>query len=405
MKLIFVLVLIFGLGFCTPVFAQSSAYVTRQGSQLYLYNQPYRFVGVNRYNLLTTGGNPYRGCGGSWSESDLDPYFSELKQQGIQAIRFWMFQSFTDSGAYFNRMDTLINLSTKYGVLLMPVFENHWSACTTGGEKTADWYSTGYKSTYGYSKTLKEYISVVVSRYKNSPQILAWQIMNEAESSDGQSLVTFADDIARTIKMNDPNHLVSFGTLGSNQNGMNMYRQIHSSQAIDLLEYHDYDYDCCGVLYPPLLDTRIADAAALNKPIFVGEAGIRTGCTGCISLSERSQIFDNKIRDFFGKEGSGYLIWSYRDREFNQSTDAFGFNQSDPLSSVIKRYSQQQLTTPSPAAKPADANNDGYVNGSDYIVWLVHYNVQVTGKQNGDFNGDGRVNGSDYIVWLTTYGT
>jgi len=56
------------------------------------------------------------------------------------------------------------------------------------------------------------------------------------------------------------------------------------------------------------------------------------------------------------------------------------------------------------AALPGDANNDGTVNGLDYIVWLKHFGTVATGPSEGDFNADGRVNGQDYISWLNNYG-
>ncbi|MCS7092751.1 MAG: PQQ-binding-like beta-propeller repeat protein, partial [Patescibacteria group bacterium] len=52
-----------------------------------------------------------------------------------------------------------------------------------------------------------------------------------------------------------------------------------------------------------------------------------------------------------------------------------------------------------------DANNDGKVDGSDYVIWLNNYGVKVTGgKAKGDFNADGFVDGQDYVLWLNDYG-
>ena len=55
--------------------------------------------------------------------------------------------------------------------------------------------------------------------------------------------------------------------------------------------------------------------------------------------------------------------------------------------------------------KLGDANNDNFVDGRDYIIWLVNYGTQTSnGIQKGDFNTDGTVNGQDYILWLKNYG-
>lgn len=60
--------------------------------------------------------------------------------------------------------------------------------------------------------------------------------------------------------------------------------------------------------------------------------------------------------------------------------------------------------TPVGGLKPGDANEDGYVDGVDYNVWLQNYNTVTDQKhKKGDFNADGKVDGLDYIVWLTNY--
>ncbi len=60
-------------------------------------------------------------------------------------------------------------------------------------------------------------------------------------------------------------------------------------------------------------------------------------------------------------------------------------------------------SSPTPPPVPGDANNDGKVDGLDYVVWLTHYNTNASGAQNGDFNNNGRVDGLDYVIWLNNY--
>ena len=51
---------------------------------------------------------------------------------------------------------------------------------------------------------------------------------------------------------------------------------------------------------------------------------------------------------------------------------------------------------------PGDANDDGSVDGLDYIIWSNNYH-QSGGWGEGDFTGDGYVDGLDYIVWSNNY--
>jgi C1A family cysteine protease len=57
-----------------------------------------------------------------------------------------------------------------------------------------------------------------------------------------------------------------------------------------------------------------------------------------------------------------------------------------------------------PAGKPGDANNDGKVDGQDYVKWLNYYNTSSTGPTFGDFDNNNLVDGRDYVVWLNNYG-
>lgn len=60
--------------------------------------------------------------------------------------------------------------------------------------------------------------------------------------------------------------------------------------------------------------------------------------------------------------------------------------------------------TSTPIPLPGDANNDGVVDGIDFVAWLNHYGQNISGVSNGDYNGDGKVDGVDYVVWLQNYG-
>lgn len=46
-----------------------------------------------------------------------------------------------------------------------------------------------------------------------------------------------------------------------------------------------------------------------------------------------------------------------------------------------------------------DANLDGNVDGSDFIVWNANKFTSDNGWCGGDFNADGTTDGSDFITW------
>lgn len=50
-----------------------------------------------------------------------------------------------------------------------------------------------------------------------------------------------------------------------------------------------------------------------------------------------------------------------------------------------------------------DANLDGVVDASDYVIWRNHKGA-AGGWQDGDFNGDGVVDDADYNIWRANFG-
>lgn len=72
---------------------------------------------------------------------------------------------------------------------------------------------------------------------------MAWECMNEPQSSDTTVLLPFFTDICAYIKSLDSNHLVCPGVAGLNDGTMTVanYRAIHALASVDLLTTHRYD--------------------------------------------------------------------------------------------------------------------------------------------------------------------
>ena len=330
----------------TPVTPPSGAagFVTANGAQLSVNGAAFRFIGVNRYNLLTIS-SPYRGCGAGFSLAELDAWFAELHTFGPRvAVRFWAFQEFTQSGADFSRLDAVVALAQKYNIDLIPVFENQWKDCTPEGYKYDTWYASSYTQPFGGDPiSYLDYIGRIVPRYRDNPQILAWQLINEAENktSGGScgnfaSFDAFAANVSDYVRSLDPNHLISFGTMGSGQCGAGtstQFRQLHSHPNVSIVEAHDYDHDSQAA--PSYISNDLSISQSLNKPFFVGEGGIQAG-TSCKSLTQRATEFSAKMTAVYSGGGDGYLIWVYHDpRQAPQSCN-YDFLFDDPLVSTIR---------------------------------------------------------------------
>jgi mannan endo-1,4-beta-mannosidase len=65
-------------------------------------------------------------------------------------------------------------------------------------------------------KAYKNYIKTLVTRYRSSPAVFAWELCNEprCHGCDSSVVTTWATGISQYIKSLDPNHLVTLGDEG-----------------------------------------------------------------------------------------------------------------------------------------------------------------------------------------------
>ncbi|MEZ6073243.1 MAG: PEP-CTERM sorting domain-containing protein [Pirellulales bacterium] len=59
------------------------------------------------------------------------------------------------------------------------------------------------------------------------------------------------------------------------------------------------------------------------------------------------------------------------------------------------------------AGLAGDANNDGHIDGLDYLVWAGAYGTHPGpdgDPSDGDYNDDGWIDGLDYLLWAGNYG-
>jgi hypothetical protein len=229
----------------TSIPSQQAGFVTHQSTQFALNGSPFRFVGVNMYNAAndpSIGFNCYRGQM-SDPETELNDWFRRASQEaGASVVRVWAFQGYSAGGTNWTAFDRLFRLANRWGLKVLPVFENQWADCTPDGVKGNDWYAGGYKVAHANSLSYRDYVGRMVGRYRDEPAVFGWSLMNEAESSSPDSLFDFARDMSTYVKSIDSNHMVTLGVQGRHQPGQRGadYTRLHSLATIDFAEYHDY---------------------------------------------------------------------------------------------------------------------------------------------------------------------
>ena len=283
------------------------AFVVRDGAALEIDGTPFRFVGFNLYDAAASD---LYSCSPTTRLDDagLDQAMSQVRDAGGTVVRFWAYQTYTAGGTDYSGVDRVIAAARAHDLRVMPVLEDGPGDCSTGPDGVAlsatdqgDWYSAGYREPLGEASiSYREYVAEITAHYRDEPTILAWSLVNEAESAvrddDGRSvLVDFARDVGGVAQAADPRHLVTLGTQSNGAPGASGadFRDVYSLDAMDLTEVHDwgsYGDDRAAMPGAPAtgglpdpqdctaLDAQVACsfaiARALGKPIVVGEAGI-----------------------------------------------------------------------------------------------------------------------------------
>jgi endo-1,4-beta-mannosidase len=330
-----------------PDDADTSHFVQSMGGHLVRDGRRFRFVGANRYDVASS---PTYTCGNYYDDAQLDALLSGLQATGATVLRAWAFQRFTNGGDDFSSIDRMIASARSHGLLLILTLENEWADCTqpdpssSDGRKSPAWFESGYYTDSLGSDALpyRDWARLVVLRYRDEPQIAMWQLMNEAECTDGAALLAFADDMSQVVKGIDPAHLLSLGTVGTGQAGTTggAYRGLHNLAGIDVVEAHDYNNESTAL--PSAISSDIGDAMALGKPFFIGEAGIAAPAPPYMfSYAQRAAFFDAKIAAQWSAGTDGFLIWSWWDGK-TDNTMGWDVSPTDPTSVILSKHAAEQ---------------------------------------------------------------
>lgn len=355
----------------TPVAAAPApamGLVAASGTGLTVNTKPWKFVG---YNMPCA--QPFL-----LAPAQLSYVLADVaNNSGANALRVWFFQKNGGPGNWAP-FDRLVAAAQADGIRLIPTLVNEWPTCEANPpitiQKTLAWYQGGYTNAGdGYPSSFRNFAVAVAQHFANNPTIAFWQLVNEAtaptilpngqttcdETAAAHAIRSFADDMTGAIHAVDPNHLVSLGTLTGGQCGTAGadYQYVHAG-AVDLCEYHDYDYS-----YQPIatdkssggLAATLHQCQALGKPFFVGESGVVPNvqpppapeprncgpwptCSPTpvtyATLTERATIFKEKITDAFGAGISGYLIW-FKGANYSAANDSYAIGDGDPTEAMM----------------------------------------------------------------------
>jgi len=310
-------------------------FVAHRGRQLYLDGSPWRFTGVNAYELATSWGIN-AGCGDMVGDAQMEGFFASLRPGS--AVRFWAFQglatNYTTKQRDWRPIDRVVQAAGRHGQKLIMVLSGQGGGCDDGHWKETAWYNGGYRRAFdddgkGIAPgSYWSYLHEVAARYATSTAVGMWELVSEPEAMPSPSgpcdqvaarkaLRSFFDTVGGELHRIDPNHLVGSGVIGSGQCGTSGtdYQYVHESPGVDVASYHDYGADTVAVPGDRWngLQARLNEMRAIGKPLVVGEVGMKAqqSLPGCMAPSDRTAHIRAKMTAQFSAGVSGFLLWDW----------------------------------------------------------------------------------------------
>ena len=263
--------------------------------------------------------------------SQLDHRRSQLRHVydlGVRVVRLFLSDKDASADEIVMRLDELLAIGKEFpGLYFLPAFTNLYNDvpfyppgderffASHGGRDllTKEFFAGGYQENY------LPLVKRVVTRFRDEPQILAWEIGNElkldrADPNDAadinpQIFVNFMHEIAREIKRLDANHLVTTGMKSTQHawmEGSPLRDRLYSSPNIDFLTIHSYEgmFDQDG-------DKKVYDdiglATRLDKPFVVEEAGFDVR----VFPGQRAEKYSKHMETWYKAGASGYMPWGF----------------------------------------------------------------------------------------------
>jgi mannan endo-1,4-beta-mannosidase len=403
------------VGAATGSASLPTGFATQKNGGFELDGQPFSFVGANSYwlPLLT-------------SEDDVHSTFKQMQSAGVKVLRTWGFNAINGSqlaGAlqsgltYYQvwdssewvlnegpqgleRLDFVVNTAGQYGIKIILAFTNNWVGYG-GAELYINWIAgAGQTHDVFYSNpqivaSYQRYVTTIVNRYKASPNIFAWEMMNEArclgDLPSGPNCVPGTELITKWYKQQsdfirslDPFHMITTGGEGQfykkNQNigywlnGVFVSDYNFNGQAgedfdeellldnIDFGTYHLYPQSWYPELDHPGSNFTVKDwgllwiqmhadsAKKANKPVILEEFGL----TG---LQNKTDIYPIWVDLALQTQHAGIMPWQFGALGLTEDGGNRLINYADALDN---------------GASP----NDGYaIYDNQTAVWDIFTNV------------------------------
>lgn len=267
----------------------------------------------------------YAGTNSYWigfltNDADIDKAMDDIAASGLKILRVWGFNDVTStpssntvyyqllssSGSTINtganglqRLDYVVSSAETRGIKLIINFVNNWgdyggidAYVSVFGGTHQTWYTnTAAQAQY------QKYIAAVVSRYKSSSAVLAWELANEPRCNgcDTSVITNWASTTSAYVKSLDSNHMVTLGDEGMGLTGDGSYPYQYTEgvdfvknlaiSTLDFGTFHLYTDQC--MLSHPTYKYNIADNYSTGGVANdFGNSWVTTHAAACASANK-----------------------------------------------------------------------------------------------------------------------
>lgn len=267
----------------------NSDFVKTDGNHLQLSGKRYPILGVNYYPANA----PWQRF---LTESELGTVAKELDLihgVGFNTLRIFLYyealfdcpgNGAVPKAAVFARLDGIIQLAAARGLRLIVTLN--------------DLPDLGAHPLYIAPQTSAARTQYIVSRYKNEPAILAWDLRNEGDIDytrggfSTSQVLGWLSTLSIQVRQTDPNHLITAGWSTNSQ---------ATEGVVDIVSFHAYSSA------PDIQQRMDALKVYTRKPILLEETGFSTFGSDEV---QQATVLREVLSAAAGKDAAGWLVWT-----------------------------------------------------------------------------------------------
>jgi len=282
-------------------------------------------------------------------------------------VNYRQFESDLDPGKWiekgFRLLDRAVGLCRKYGLWILP--DLHAAPGAQARDQNAG-SAFGEAFLWNHREFMDRTARLwgeIARRYRDDPTVMGYNVLCEPVVSDVNLLNDFYASAIRSIRTNDPHHLI---VLDSNlwAKDVSSLRDplFEDPQVIPALHHYYFDDALFPRLvgYPGKVDGRTCDRAALERtldnkhdqqriprPVLVGEFGVTRSHPQPYGIQ---LAIGRDLVSLFEEKGWGWAMWCYKDIRHmglltpRSDTPWRRFLDSEPVAGFLNRYAE--LETP-----------------------------------------------------------